>query len=82
MVVWDETNIQGRALIKKPSSSISVKLCRGATFILEEKLPTSYLIHPVYTFNFASPGLPTFCILRVIHSGDFELDLCHAIPQQ
>ena len=47
MIVWYEINIPGSSINEKPSSTMSVMLCTGATFVKKN----SHLIARILSFD-------------------------------
>ena len=73
MVVLDE--IKGSSISKKPSSTMSVMLCTGATFVKKN----SCLVARIVPFDAVGLHLLTFRILEPYPSKDIALDLSHII---
>ena len=73
MVVLDE--IEGSSINKKPSSTMSVILCTGATFVKKN----SCLVAGIVPFDTVSLHLLTFGILEPYPSRDLALDLSHVM---
>ena len=58
MVVYDEINISGSSISQKPSSAISVMLCKGDTFVKKN----SCLVARIVSFHTVGLHLLTFSI--------------------
>ena len=75
MVLWDEISIQVSNINKKSSSTMSVILCTGATFVKKN----SRLVAGIVSFDTADLSLLNFSILEPQQSKDIALDLNHVI---
>ena len=73
MVVQDE--IKGSSTNKNTSSTMSVMLCTGATFVRKN----SCLVARIVTFHTVGLHLLTFRILEPYLSKDIALNLSHVI---
>ena len=75
MIVQDEINIQGSSINQKPSSTRTVMLCKGATFVKKN----SCLVARIVSFDTLCLHLLTFLILEPYLSKYIALDLSHVI---
>ena len=73
MVVLDE--IKGSNISKKLSSTVSVILCTGATFVMKN----SCLVARIVPFDTLDLYLLTFPVFESYPSKDIALDLSHII---
>ena len=73
MVVLDE--IKRSSINKKRSSTMSVMLCMGATFVKKN----SCLVARIVPFDTVGLHLFTVRILEPYPSKDIALDLCHVV---